>query len=182
MPAFAVAAALLSFERVFYIWVSRRPDSLTPAAEALSARGLAADRVDLAALGLLRVQDASAAVFAGWCVVFGEGHVWAPPAPIVLAAAATLVSVGQFLNLSVFYRLGTIGVFYGVHFGYTVPWTRAFPFSYSWLKHPQYVGTVLTIWGLFLAARFPPAGLVGAAAARKRVLTASARGWRNNTW
>ena len=30
---------------------------------------------------------------------------------------------------------------------------QAFPFS--WLRHPQYVGTVLTIWGLFLTVRFP---------------------------
>src|SRR5262245_53735664 len=30
---------------------------------------------------------------------------------------------------------------------------RWWPFSL--LAHPQYVGTVLTIWGLFLALRFP---------------------------
>jgi len=30
---------------------------------------------------------------------------------------------------------------------------RAFPFSL--LSHPQYVGTVLTIWGAFLLLRFP---------------------------
>jgi phosphatidyl-N-methylethanolamine N-methyltransferase len=30
-------------------------------------------------------------------------------------------------------------------------------FPYSVLSHPQYVGAVLTIWGLFLMLRFPAA-------------------------
>jgi methylene-fatty-acyl-phospholipid synthase len=153
MATFVVAAALLSFERVFYIWVSRRPDSLSPAAAALSARGVAADRVDVLRWAFFGFKVLQAAVFLGWCVAFGQGVRWASPAPAVLAAAAALVGLGQFLNFSVFYRLGTVGVFYGAHFGYAVPWTQAFPFS--WLKHPQYVGTVLSIWGVFLAARFP---------------------------
>jgi methylene-fatty-acyl-phospholipid synthase len=155
MPMFALAAVLLSVERIFYIHVSRRPDSLTPAAEALSARGIAADRVDVLRWAFYGLKVLQLVVFAGWCVAFSEGREWTPPTPAVLAAAATLVGVGQFLNVSVFYRLGVVGVFYGVHFGYAVPWTRAFPFSYAWLKHPQYVGTVLSIWGVFLAARYP---------------------------
>jgi methylene-fatty-acyl-phospholipid synthase len=53
----------------------------------------------------------------------------------------------------VFYRLGAVGVFYGNRLGHTIPWCRTFPFSC--LSHPQYVGTVLSIWGLFLAMRFP---------------------------
>jgi len=32
---------------------------------------------------------------------------------------------------------------------------RCQEFPFSVLSHPQYVGTLLTIWGLFLAARFP---------------------------
>jgi methylene-fatty-acyl-phospholipid synthase len=34
-----------------------------------------------------------------------------------------------------------------------VRWTQGFPFSL--FKHPQYVGTVLSIWGFFLVARYP---------------------------
>jgi len=34
-----------------------------------------------------------------------------------------------------------------------IPWCGAFPFSI--VAHPQYVGTVLTIWGVFLILRFP---------------------------
>ena len=64
-----------------------------------------------------------------------------------------MIVVGQSLNFSVFYRLGTIGVFYGNRFGYEIPWCREFPFSL--LQHPQYIGTLLSIWGFFLAMRFP---------------------------
>ncbi len=64
-----------------------------------------------------------------------------------------LIVFGQILNLSVFYRLGKTGVFYGNRFGHQIPWCRRFPFS--WFKHPQYVGALLSIWGFFLVMRFP---------------------------
>ena len=38
-------------------------------------------------------------------------------------------------------------------FGHDVRWRYGFPFS--WFRHPQYVGTVATIWGVFLALRWP---------------------------
>jgi len=63
------------------------------------------------------------------------------------------MAAGQALNVSVFHRLGKIGVFYGNKLGYRIPWSRKFPFSC--LKHPQYVGALLTIWGFFLVMRFP---------------------------
>ena len=46
-----------------------------------------------------------------------------------------------------------VGAFYGERFGYEVPWCRKFPFS--WFKHPQYTGALLSIWGFFLVMRFP---------------------------
>ena len=52
-----------------------------------------------------------------------------------------------------FVRLGSVGVFYGTRFGHVVQWCTGFPFSL--LSHPQYVGTVLSIWGLFLLTRYP---------------------------
>ena len=70
-----------------------------------------------------------------------------------LPLGGALIVVGQLLNCAVFYRLGTVGVFYGNKLGYDIPWSQAFPFS--WLKHPQYVGTVCSIWGFFLIMRFP---------------------------
>jgi methylene-fatty-acyl-phospholipid synthase len=94
------------------------------------------------------------AVFFAWCGVYGQGS----PAPLSgsmfsLAVGGALIIVGQILNFSVFYRLGTVGVFYGNRFGYEIPWCREFPFSL--LQHPQYVGTLLSIWGFFLIMCFP---------------------------
>jgi protein-S-isoprenylcysteine O-methyltransferase Ste14 len=37
-----------------------------------------------------------------------------------------------------------------------VPWCQGFP--YSLFKHPQYVGTLLSIWGFFLLMAFPHDG------------------------
>ena len=76
-----------------------------------------------------------------------NGSVWS------LGLGAMMVAVGQGLNVAVFYRLGKVGVFYGNKLGYSIPWSRKFPFSC--LKHPQYVGALLSIWGFFLVMRFP---------------------------
>ena len=37
------------------------------------------------------------------------------------------MAAGQALNVSVFHRLGKIGVFYGNKLGYRIPWSRKFP-------------------------------------------------------
>lgn len=64
-----------------------------------------------------------------------------------------MIVFGQFLNFSVFFRLGKTGVFYGAQFDYPVPWVSAFPFSF--IRHPQYLGVLLSIWGFFIVMRFP---------------------------
>ena len=95
-----------------------------------------------------------ATVFLGWCLYFGGGRLLPADAPLaVLAAGIVLIVAGQALNAAVFVRLGMTGVFYGNRFGHAVHWRYGFPFS--WIRHPQYVGTVATIWGVFLALRFP---------------------------
>jgi protein-S-isoprenylcysteine O-methyltransferase Ste14 len=71
----------------------------------------------------------------------------------VLLVGAALVVLGQSLNLMVFARLGRVGVFYGNRLGHHVRWCQGFPFS--WIRHPQCVGTVLAIWGLFVLLRYP---------------------------
>ena len=94
------------------------------------------------------------AVFIGWCYVHSDGTlVRRAGAAFTNILGAALIMIGQGLNLSVFYRLGNIGVFYGNKFGYDVPWIRKFPFSIT--DHPQYVGALLSVWGFFLVARFP---------------------------
>ena len=38
-------------------------------------------------------------------------------------------------------------MYYGTRLGVHVPWYTGFPFNV--VSHPQYVGSVLTIWGVF---------------------------------
>ena len=95
-------------------------------------------------------------VFVGWCYLYGDGSLL-PASGSVLppVAGLLLIAIGQVFNIGVFFRLGNQGVFYGNRFGFEIPWNEAFPFSL--LKHPQYVGAVLSIWGFFIAMRFPRA-------------------------
>ena len=92
-------------------------------------------------------------VFAIWCLVNGDGRMALAPSDVAVVVGLALIIAGQFLNAMVFYRLGATGVFYGDRLGHALPWCRDFPFSL--MTHPQYVGVVLSIWGLFLALRFP---------------------------
>ena len=69
---------------------------------------------------------------------------------------AVLVCGGQLLNLSTYRALGTVGVYYGHKLGRRVPWVTTFPFNVT--SHPQYVGSVATIWGAACCLHrvFPP--------------------------
>jgi phosphatidyl-N-methylethanolamine N-methyltransferase len=147
------ACVLLSIERICYVLVWRAPEvfRLWCAHPAVARVGGPVDVLQglFVLFKLLQV-----AVFAVWCCAFADDALLPLPAPpAALAVGVLLIASGQALNLSVFGRLGRIGVFYGARFGHEVPWCDGFPFSY--LRHPQYVGTVMTIWGLFLIARFP---------------------------
>jgi len=148
--AFAWAAVLLSLERLFYVWVWNHPEQFA----AWCGRRWAAAPIDALERMFVLFKFLQAAVFVGWCVFHGQGLAWPGGGGIMPAVAGgSLVLVGQFLNYSVFRRLGRVGVFYGIRFGYRVPWSTEFPFSV--LKHPQYVGALLSIWGCFLFAQFP---------------------------
>jgi len=151
---FLVAAVLLSVERIFYVWVWQRPEIFRmwtynfATGPSLSTPVIALQKFFY---GFKMIQ---LAVFAGWCFYYGSGSPFpTDPNPLALALGGTLILAGQFLNLSVFYRLGSTGVFYGNQFGYEIEWCKEFPFSL--LDHPQYVGALLSIWGFFLAIRFP---------------------------
>jgi methylene-fatty-acyl-phospholipid synthase len=93
------------------------------------------------------------AIFLAWCWFWGDGSVGLTPSGVATTVGLVLVCSGQVLNVGVFHRLGRTGVFYGDRFGYPVTWCERFPFSV--LRHPQYVGTLLSIWGIFLVMRFP---------------------------
>merc|ERR1712061_663364 len=62
------------------------------------------------------------------------------------AVCMVLVPVGQALNGGMYGAIGNAGVYYGFKLGKTVPWATGFPFNVG-LRHPQYVGVVLTLWG-----------------------------------
>lgn len=146
---FSVSALLLSIERVTYVWAWRCPQRF----EALCRDRLRMADPVRALRGLFRVfKLLQASVFVAWCWWWSNGS-WTSTVPVALGAGAAMAIVGQALNVAVFHRLGHDGVFYGVRFGREVPWCREFPFSV--LDHPQYVGTLLTIWGFFVATRYP---------------------------
>jgi methylene-fatty-acyl-phospholipid synthase len=56
-----------------------------------------------------------------------------------------LVCYGQSLNVGIFQAIGHDGVYYGFKLGRKIPWVTGWPFDT--VSHPQYVGSVLTIWG-----------------------------------
>jgi hypothetical protein len=150
---FLLAAAMLSLERICYVWISRAPGRFRAFCNrpAVAYFGKPVDVLQKLFYGFKGIQ---LAVFLGWCYFHGHGS----PSPLhggvfSLGGGSALIVAGQILNLSVFYRLGRVGVFYGNQLGYEIPWRRAFPFSL--LKHPQYVGAVCSIWGFFLTMRFP---------------------------
>lgn len=49
--------------------------------------------------------------------------------------------------MSMYNAIGKKGVYYGEKLGSRVPWCTSFPFSV--VSHPQYVGSVLSVWGVF---------------------------------
>lgn len=63
---------------------------------------------------------------------------------------AALLVIGQVLNVAVFNALGGIGVYYGYEFGYAVKMVTCFPYNVSWISDPQYIGVIMTVWGIYL--------------------------------
>jgi len=147
-----VVALGLGLERLTYAWVWHRPTAFQALCKRARFRALASptDALEYLFWGFKTLQ---AAIFLTWCWLWGGGVVRLPAWGPAMIAGLLLVGSGQVLNLGVFHRLGRTGVFYGNRFGYAVPWCHRFPFSV--LRHPQYVGTLLSVWGFFLVMRFP---------------------------
>ena len=143
-----IAAGLLAIERIVYILIARDPHGF----RRLLGLETRAEAVESVRRLFYVFKALQIGVFGWWILRDGVAEV-ASGGPAVVAAGLTLMALGQVLNLAVFRRLGTTGTFYGAQFGYALPRITAFPFS--WFRHPQYLGTVLSIWGLFLAARYP---------------------------
>jgi methylene-fatty-acyl-phospholipid synthase len=145
------AALLLALERLCYVFAWRRPDAFLRWAVRLR---FAADGVSALERAFYFFKAIQVGVVVGWCVGFAhDGWIEITGSAAALAAGCALVAGGQFLNFAAMRRLGRVGIFYGVRFGHDVPRCRSFP--YSLFSHPQYVGALATIWGIFLACRFP---------------------------
>jgi methylene-fatty-acyl-phospholipid synthase len=151
------AAIALSIERIAYAAIWRQPNAFRALCE---QSGFARSGGPVEALRRLfcGFKSIQAIVFGVWIAWHGgwfgaREPVFVSSDPWALAVGLALIAAGQSLSVAVFHRLGRIGVFYGARFGHHVPWVRGFPFSV--LAHPQYVGAVASIWGLFVATRFP---------------------------
>jgi len=154
VAATVVAAALLAVEKATYWWVWHDPQRF----QAWYPRQPVLASIDDPAAAFERLfrlfKGVQIVVYAGWIVWFSGRTEWLPNAqPALIGLAFALIVVGQILNMAVFARLGRAGTFYGVRFGQNVAWVEGFPFSV--VPHPQYTGTVASIWGLFLLLRFP---------------------------
>jgi len=150
---FIAAAGLLSLERIAYVCVCRYPDSFRATCQC-GLGGILGQPVTALRRVFYFFKALQFSTFLAWCYSFGHGS-WVPvhKSIVPLTIGAMLVIFGQGLNLGVFYRLGSMGVFYGGRFGHQIPWCREFPFSL--FDHPQYVGALASIWGFFIAMRFP---------------------------
>ena len=150
---FLIAAVLLSLERIAYIWAWHYPESFRRFCER-DLRGLLDEPVTALRRLFYFFKALQISVFLAWCYHFGNGSlIFARESVLPVAVGVILVIAGQMLNIGVFYRLGTVGIFYGNRFGHELPWCDEFPFSL--LNHPQYTGALISIWGFFIATCYP---------------------------
>lgn len=150
----AIAALVLALEKATYWWVWHYPQRFEAWYPRQPLLGSLADPVAAFERLFRLFKTLQLLVYGGWIIWFSIRTEWLPNAdPVWIALGLVLIAVGQGLNMAVFARLGRAGTFYGVRFGQPVPWVEGFPFSV--VPHPQYTGTALSIWGLFLLTRFP---------------------------
>jgi len=113
---------------ICYLWIWHSPERFRAWCANTALRSVAAEPVDVLQLLFWLFKVLQCAVFVGWCFIYGDGSLWpASPALFNLGLGAALMAAGQALNVSVFHRLGKIGVFYGNKLGYRIPWSRKFP-------------------------------------------------------
>ena len=71
----------------------------------------------------------------------------------VLFISALFIILGQLLNLSVYYKLGFNGVYYGNEYN-IIDNNEIQTFPYNLFKNPQYIGCILTTIGLTFLLMF----------------------------
>lgn len=129
--------AVMSIPHIYYFWIWTNPAQFTRLCKYDPVSTLANTAV------LIKCLQYATAVW--WFL--NHGPVVNPllnMKTFVLGAVCALF--GQILNLSVYKTLGKAGVYYGSRLGQPCKWVTGFPFNT--VPHPQYVGSVLTIWGI----------------------------------
>lgn len=147
---FWISAVVLSLERLAYAAIWRNPAGFRWVCNRWLPE---TPPVDVLARLFVLFKLLQCFMFLSWWIAHGDGLRPAASATGPRIVGALLVVAGQLLNAAVFVRLGRVGVFYGGRLGEVVPWRAGFPFS--WFRHPQYVGTVVSIWGAFVLMRYP---------------------------
>lgn len=147
---FWISAVVLSLERIAYVAIWRKPAGFR---QLCTAWWPGTAPVDVLARLFAAFKVLQGLVFVAWWIAHGDGLRPAAGGSGPLIVGGLMILAGQILNVAVFVRLGRVGVFYGSRLGQVVPWHAGFPFS--WFRHPQYVGTVASIWGAFIAMRYP---------------------------
>ena len=153
-----LCCAAVSIPHFFYFWLWR-----TPQRWIVRAQRLKVDPSESMARVAVSIKAVQAMAFIIWLhsattanQIFEEFQERLVRKDPLLFVAFLLAVAGQCLNAGVFRAIGVHGVYYGIKFGKKIPWSRAWPYAgFLSVPHPQYVGCVLTIWGLILGACTP---------------------------
>ena len=150
--ALALYGAILGPERLVYGFVYH----YTPSFRRIAGLG-ATGKADLTIMHTL-VSTFKVVQVCAVASDLGPKIKWTLPLDTILADTSSmarlvmglfLVVLGQALNVSIYRAIGSVGVHYGHQLGHHVPWCTGWPFT--WLDNPQYIGVVLTFWGIYTA-------------------------------
>ena len=119
---------IFAIPHIFYAWIWYDPSQFTRLVKPIEpCRAMSSISVALKALQLVAVIPFFQFQSLSW-------------------SAILMIGFGQYLNFRVYSLLGEIGVYYGHGFGHQTTWVTEFPFST--IRHPQYIGCLLSIAGI----------------------------------
>lgn len=133
--------AVMSIPHIYYFWIWVNPSGFTRFTRTLNLKDPVAVLANTATM--IKFLQFGMAIY--W---FTQHGVMSNPMDNMktLVLGGVFFLIGQILNIAVYQTLGRNGVYYGSRLGQPCPWVSGFPFNT--VPHPQYVGSVLTIWGL----------------------------------
>mmetsp|Transcript_22352 Transcript_22352/g.39555 ORF Transcript_22352/g.39555 Transcript_22352/m.39555 type:complete len:173 (-) Transcript_22352:401-919(-) len=141
---YASFAVLLSLERLAYGVVWKKPQTVAKAAQMV---GMKQKEPELIFNFVRAFKLVQMYVFSTWYYTH-YGTTLPSLSWLQFLIGVPVLIFGQILNAMVWYRIGIDGVCYGSCFGRNIPWCTKFPYSH--FSHPQYLGAILTVWGMFV--------------------------------